>query len=148
MSDVETNSVQIAIAVMTEQINTIVGGVARIERIMSEQSQMLGEIPVIKRDVQELDEKIERAFRAIKALNEALNAQRDLQTAQKTTMRLVGALASIAAAGAIGLTGWCWTQLDGLKQADTSIAIRVNSLEVSKTEADKFAEKLQGFIRK
>lgn len=148
MSDAQTQSVEVAIAVMTEQINTIVSGVKRIEDIMREQSQALGDIPVIKRDVQELEEKIERAFKAIRATNEALTAQSHLITAQKTSNKIIGSLASAALVVAMGFAGWAWSQLDGLHTADNGIAIRVNSLEIRNAEADKFADKLAGFQRK
>lgn len=145
MPEINGQSVEVSIARMAEQIQAIASGVLRIETTMAAHSVVLGEVPVIKRDVEETNLKIERAFKAIKALSDAQSALSQAMTVSKTYHKVVGSLATMAFAAAMGLSGWCWTQLDGLHKTDSDISLRVNTLEVRSAEADKFTS--QGYVR-
>ena len=137
---------EISVAVLIERVTQLVNGLQSMERNLSEQSKVTAEIPVMKRDMKEFDEQINRAFSSIKAVNAVSVANSGAIETGRTVMKFVGALASSAFVVALSAVGWSWNQLDALHKTDNDLNIRLTTMEVRSVEADKLQS--QGWVRK
>lgn len=147
MSDITAeNKSEITIAIIGERVLQIADDIQWIKQTMNDQSKTISEIPVIRRDIKQHDEQLERAFRAIKANSEATISNTQAIVAAKTIWRIVGAISVFGAASAVSLAGWSYNQLDQLHRIESEMSLRLNTLEVKSAEADKFQQ--QGFVRK
>lgn len=140
------NDDQISVAVLIERVTALVNGLQNMERNISEQAKVTAEIPIMKRDMKEFDEQIDRAFTSIKAVNTLSQSNSNAIETGRTMMKFVGAIASSAFVVALSVVGWSWNQLDALHKTDNDFNIRLTTMEVRSVEADKLQQ--QGWVRK
>lgn len=127
---------QPSIEVLVERVTALVGGLERMEQNLADQRRVMDRVPLIERDVHELEAKVRSHADSIALHSTAI-------TSGKTSGRIIGAIASAAAIAAVSTTGWAWNQLDSLHRADNDVLVRVTRIEVKSEEADK----LKGYVR-
>lgn len=135
------------IAVLIDRMNTMKDGIAEIKNILIEQNRVLQEVPILKVKLDQHDEQIERAFKAISDNRRTTETNTNAITHSKGALKIVTAITGFIATAALTLAGWAYNQLDTLKATDSALMLRISSLEVRSTaEAEKINQR--GWVRK
>lgn len=138
------------IVILLERVTNLVDAMDEIRTELKAQSGVVQRIPLLEQSLQSNAQSVGRAFKTIEAVNVVVNKHSEALTANRTTSRIIGTIASGSILVAVGFTGWAWGQLDGLHNTDNQLNIRITTLEVQAKAASDMAnrfENQQGYRR-
>lgn len=135
--------------ILMERVNRLILDVEGLCTDLRTQNSVLQRVPVIEEQIKTLDGKASRCFTVISEVQADAKETSDGLLAVRTTNRVSATLCGLAFTAAIGFTGWAWSQLTTLQNADQSFSIRITTLEIKAQEAEKNADKLtkNGWVR-
>lgn len=135
--------------ILMERVNRLILDVEGLCTDLRTQNSVLQRVPVIEEQIKTLDGKASRCFTVIAEVQADGKETSDGLLAVRTTNRVLATLCGLAFSAALCFTGWAWSQLVTLQNADQSFSIRITTLEIKAQEAEKNADKLtkNGWVR-
>lgn len=138
------------VELLIERVNNLLDNFDELKAEVKANNATINKVPILESRLEQQSQTLGRAFAAIEAVNTVTKAHGEQHTAQRTANKIVYAIVGVGLGVSTSFTGWAWGQLQSLRDTDMNYGIRINTLEVKNSEAEKNRSKFEekGWVRK